>query len=249
MGNVKRVRPNISQGFRSNSSKPADRSGVFGKPPLLDGEDAAAYEHLLDRITTAVKPQDIFEEVWIHDVADLQWEVLRLRRLKVNLVNSTACRKLAFELGRWIELEIHEDDGCGEHLDDTGTEGNEASEADEAAAAERRRELADERALELAKQWARHEPEACETVDRILALGNVPIEGVMVMAFFENLDDIERIEHLIALAENRRNAVLHELEWHRRTLGPALRAAIEDCEPEALVPKTVERIRLNDKRG
>lgn len=33
-----------------------------------------------------VEPQDIIEWLWVKDVVDLSWEILRLRRLKIDLV-------------------------------------------------------------------------------------------------------------------------------------------------------------------
>jgi len=50
-------------------------------PPLIAGEDAAAYDDLLARIAGAVKPADILEDIWVHDVVDLVWDVVRLRRM------------------------------------------------------------------------------------------------------------------------------------------------------------------------
>jgi hypothetical protein len=42
----------------------------------------------------AVKPTDIFEEIWVHDIVDLVWEAFRLRRLKANLMTATAHKGL-----------------------------------------------------------------------------------------------------------------------------------------------------------
>jgi hypothetical protein len=59
---------------------------LLGPPPLIEGENAAAYGELLNRISAAVKPKDILEEIWVREVIDLVWEGLRLRRLKSNLL-------------------------------------------------------------------------------------------------------------------------------------------------------------------
>ena len=74
--------------------KGVSRLSLFGVRPLFAGEDAAAYDQLLARISAAVKPADVIEEIWIQDVADLSWEVLRLRRLKTDLMTSSAYRGL-----------------------------------------------------------------------------------------------------------------------------------------------------------
>ena len=58
----------------------------FGSPAVLDGEDAAGYEGLLARISDTLQPGDILEEIWVRDVGDLIWEILRLRRLKAQLM-------------------------------------------------------------------------------------------------------------------------------------------------------------------
>lgn len=65
---------------------------LFGPPALLDGEDSAAYDELLARVSGAVNPSDILEEIWVRDVVDLNWEILRLRRLKSQLLTANIHR-------------------------------------------------------------------------------------------------------------------------------------------------------------
>lgn len=60
---------------------------LLGPPPLIEGEDASAYEGLRRRIRHSVAPQDVIEELWVRDVIDLLWETLRLRRLKAKLMH------------------------------------------------------------------------------------------------------------------------------------------------------------------
>jgi hypothetical protein len=67
----------------------------FGPAPLTEGEDAAAYDELLLRISAAVRPHDIFEEIWVRDIVDLVWEAFRLRRLKAGLMTAGARFALA----------------------------------------------------------------------------------------------------------------------------------------------------------
>jgi hypothetical protein len=54
-------------------------------PPLVRGEDAATYDQLAARITAAVAPANVIEEIWVRDVVDLVWEAVRLRRLRAGL--------------------------------------------------------------------------------------------------------------------------------------------------------------------
>jgi len=68
---------------------------LLGPPPLLEGEDAGAYEALYNRILAAVEPKDALEEICVRDIMDLLWETLRLRRLKAALM--TAARHEGLE--------------------------------------------------------------------------------------------------------------------------------------------------------
>ena len=82
---------------KPSCSSPAGSSiaDLLGPPPVLLGEDAAKFAKILTRITASVKPTDAIEEIWARDVADLTWEVLRLRRLKVGLLLACAHAGLA----------------------------------------------------------------------------------------------------------------------------------------------------------
>jgi len=64
----------------------ADASAVPLPPPsLANGDDAGTYAQIAARIRAAVAPANILEEIWARDVADLTWDVVRLRRLKAGL--------------------------------------------------------------------------------------------------------------------------------------------------------------------
>lgn len=68
--------------MRKKSRSKALSLSMFGPPPLLEGEDAAAYDELLARVSAAANPSDVIHEIWVRDVVDLTWEILRWRRLK-----------------------------------------------------------------------------------------------------------------------------------------------------------------------
>ena len=78
----------------------ADPSAVPLPPPsLASGEDAAGYAQLAGRIRAAVAPANILEEIFARDVADLTWDVVRLRRLKAGLYTVGAGDGMAEILG------------------------------------------------------------------------------------------------------------------------------------------------------
>lgn len=58
--------------------------------PLATGEDPATYDDLLARVVAAVKPGGVIEDLWVRDVTDDAWEVLRLRRYKAGYLAASA---------------------------------------------------------------------------------------------------------------------------------------------------------------
>lgn len=169
----------------------AGRLALFGPPPLLEGEDTAAYDELLLQISGTVKPADILEEIWVRDVVDLVWEAFRLRRLKANLITAVA----------------HE--GVKRILTPL---------------------LGGSRAYDLAEAWARRERGAIKQVDELLASAGLTMDAVMAQTLSLKLDDIDRIDRMIATAEGRRNAILREVDRHRTTWGQNVRRAVQQIE-------------------
>lgn len=55
---------------------------LLGPPALLFGENAYDFDRLLVEIRDALAPEDAIEDIWVRDIADLQWELLRLRRFR-----------------------------------------------------------------------------------------------------------------------------------------------------------------------
>jgi hypothetical protein len=187
----------------------AQRLALFGPPPLIEGEDAAAYDQLLVRICAAVRSIDIIDEIFIADVVHSEWEVLRWRRLKSSLIQARGRRVLQNFLEPirkdWIQ--------------------------DEAFPASRLDMIREDQATkELVQAYARREPHAVTLVHRLLTDAGASMDDLMAEALAEKLDDIERIDRLTSIAESRRNASLHEIERRRAVLGETLRRSVQEIE-------------------
>jgi len=74
-------------------------------PSLVDGDDAPTYARLAARIRAAVAPTNVIEEILARDVADLTWDVVRLRRLKAGMFRVGASDGMA-EVMRGLEAPI-----------------------------------------------------------------------------------------------------------------------------------------------
>jgi hypothetical protein len=179
---------------------------LFGPPPLIEGEDTAAYNELLTQISTAVKPADILEDIWVRDIVDLVWEVFRLRRRKANLMKASAVLGLAQVL----------EPSMG------------SSDADD-----------------LARDWAKRKERAIKRVDDSLASIGLSMDAVMAQTLSLKLDDIERIDRMIATAEVRRNVILREIDRHQEMLGQNMRRTVQHVEDGQLrvIENTAEKRR------
>jgi hypothetical protein len=82
----------VTPAMRRRLEEEADLQSLLGPPPLLEGEDAIAYNALKIRILAAVKPEDAIEEMWVRDILDLLWETARLRRFKTKFMRVAAHR-------------------------------------------------------------------------------------------------------------------------------------------------------------
>jgi len=245
------------------------RLALFGPPPLIEGEDAAVYDQLLARIFAAVKPVDVIDEMFTADVVSLEWEVLRLHRLKWSLIRARGLEFLQDFLAKHLDYDLYSErfvDDLAEILQDDLPE-DQAKEAqmlaykcarNEADAVDKVNEILagkrlrldpildhakDHKVKELAQEYARREPGAVTLVHELLAGAGLSMDRFMANALVLKLDDIERIDRLITTAASRRDASLREIERRRAFLGETLRRSvqeIEDGEFEVIEPTPAE---------
>jgi hypothetical protein len=65
---------------------PADLKWLFDQRPVVKTEDQSAYDALVTRMIAETAPEDTMEWIWIKDLADLTWELIRYRRAKTHLM-------------------------------------------------------------------------------------------------------------------------------------------------------------------
>ena len=61
---------------------------LLPKSPLLITESADEFDALRDAFEQEIEPRGIIEQMYVHDICSLVWEILRLRRCKVVIINS-----------------------------------------------------------------------------------------------------------------------------------------------------------------
>jgi len=229
------------------------RLALFGTPLLIEGEDAATYDELLAHMLAAVKPVDVIDEMLVVDVAALQWEILRWRRLKASLIQAHVVKALkhflfdeldydeysdlfADHLTEILELRLPEDQAqalahaCARNERDAIAKANGILKSTHQYTNQFLNSARNQKAAELAREYARHESDAVTLVNELLAHAGITLDTLLADALTENLDDIERIDHLTAVAEGRRNAALREIDRRRVVLAELLRRSVQELE-------------------
>ena len=195
---------------------------VLGPAPILEGEDGNAYDELLERVSSDVKPKGIVEEILVQDVVNLTWEILRWRRLKTARLSSSVLKLLSQFVGRRMRRKSKD-----AKISLLVPEFMPTSP----------------RADKLANKWAAGDPDAVDRVGKLMEAANVTIDLVSADALIDSLDIIERIDHMTTLAEGRRSSILREIDRHRAALAESLRATLKDVEEaefEIVEPATAD---------
>jgi len=196
------------------------RLSLFGPPLLIEGEDAATYDELLAHMLAAVKPVDVIDEMLIVDVASLEWEILRWRRLKSSLIRARGLELLEEFFSEKLDYNLYlEDfaDDLAEILQDNLPE-DQAKDArtlarksahNETDAVDKVNEVLGgikldmdkvlddvraRKAKEVVQEYARREPDAVTLVNKLLTKAGLSMDSFMADALTEKLDYIERID-------------------------------------------------------
>ena len=105
--------------------------------------------------------------------------------------------------------------------------------------------LSHETAKEIVVGWAR-DGRSTKQIKTLLEQSGVTMEHVMAETLAERIEDIERIDRMIASAELRRSAMLREVDRHRAGLASRLRLAsdeVVEAEFEEVAPRQAGRAR------
>jgi hypothetical protein len=100
----------ISEVRVSKALKAVTVHSLFGPRPVVEGEDAAAYDELFGRVCAAVKPADVIDEILVADLVALEWEVLRWRRLKSSLIQVSALKALKGFLEKQLGYDLYREE-------------------------------------------------------------------------------------------------------------------------------------------
>jgi hypothetical protein len=66
---------------------------LFGKPPLMKGEDIGRYNRLLAAIEHQIKPKTVFQKMLAHELTDKFWEQQRSKDSAAALAETLILRR------------------------------------------------------------------------------------------------------------------------------------------------------------
>jgi len=149
-------------------------------------------------VFSAVNPTDFIEEIWIHDIVDVTWNLFRLRRIQAAFLtakvsadaNDQACA-LAEAQPELMEGTEEEKEEMKKLLDSDSELSWETRVAQYPRANEK-----------FQKFWASAE----STLDK---------DAIQAKIMIDELDTIEQFEHFITIAQQRFDAVIREMDRHR----------------------------------
>jgi hypothetical protein len=86
---IERVRRSaLKNGIMSEKIPRRNELALIPKLPLLITESADEFDALRCALEREIKPQGIIERIYVNDIISIVWEILRLRRCKVNMINA-----------------------------------------------------------------------------------------------------------------------------------------------------------------
>jgi len=254
----KRLGPVTVANAANSAQQTADRVARFIPPQVLEGESAADFKDLLARICAAVTPKDVIEEMFVANLASLQWELLRWRRLAWSWMRTRQHEALR----RFLVTQL-DDDLCAKHvaqhlaefLQNKLPEGQaellaEKYVRNEAIAIDKVNEILVRsrldvdailnparraKAEELVQEYVRRERRAVRLIDELLTRAGVNIDALTADALKGDelatpFDFIEQIERLATVAESRRSDCLSQIEQRRAVFGATLRRSVQEIE-------------------
>jgi hypothetical protein len=169
-------------------------NGSEFSPALLRTESKEAFEKLLGELNREVQPTTFTKRMYTKDVADLTWEIMRLRRSKAGIINNA----IRGALEKFLQRFLLPPGGIFLHMIEKHLS-----------------------AYNLAYDWF-YSQEAKDRVSGLLEEAGFDMGAVEAEAVRRVLPDIEKLDRLIVSAEARRDKYLRSLAQSEESLATKL---------------------------
>ena len=192
---------------KSCSSIPESFVSIMGDPPIIQGEDNATYMLLLEKLGGATAARNIIDWMMVKDVADLTWQVIRIRRWISAILDNGRREGLAAGIDQLINWRP------GSVLDQTAVK------------------YAMDHYVDKNEDANGHDGAA--RLDRLLDRFGLDADNIAAAnSFSRNFPILEKAEELLRRLEDRRDRTLREIERRKPSCGAALRSASDGAIAE-----------------
>ena len=172
-------------------------SPVLPESSLLSTESRDEFMRMSGALNEEIRPRGIIEQIFVRDIAEIHWEILRLRRCKVAIIDTELRPALANLLDRLSRQPG--DPQQGNWLRSISIE-----------------------AENLAKRWFTDE-KAKKQVSALLYQFHLDESAIEAEAIRKSAADLEKIDRMLASLESRRNRALGHIAEYREVFGRRLR--------------------------
>jgi hypothetical protein len=175
-------------------------ASLLGPPVLLAGESCETRQTLANSLREAIRPRDALEEIYLDDLIEAQWDKLRWRRAKIDLLRSSAKKGVQALIAPLVEEDPYSLQGLYKEVQD------------------------------LVKKWSRRDPATLQQVEKMLQKAGHDDGAIMAQTLLVLIDKVEAIDKLISRAEARYNAAIRDINDYRVTLRQRQHEAITDAD-------------------
>jgi hypothetical protein len=177
--------------------------------PVLITESVDEFVALRTALYDEIKPNGAIEQGFVEDLAAVMWEIMRLLRIKAEILNGAFCKAM-IKILEQVWSEDFED------------------------YPERDRAIGD-----LAWQWLGNDSDAKAKVSELLGQHQLDETAIEAEAFRMRAEDLEKLDYMLSRAELRREKLLIGIAAYRDTLGKRLRQVSDQMLDQESVPQLV----------
>jgi hypothetical protein len=192
----------------SSKSKNAAARLRAGAPVLIT-ESVDAFVALRQQLYNEIRPDGIIEQGWVDDLAAVMWEIMRLLRIKAEILNGAFYEAL-IKILKQVWNEDFEDYFAR-----------------------------DDAIEDLAWQWLGNDSDAKAKVSEMLGQHLLDETSIEAETFRMRAGDLERLDYMLSRAELRREKLLTGIAAFRQGLGKLVRQVsdqlLEQVEPGQVV--------------
>jgi hypothetical protein len=191
--------------------------GLHSVAPLLSAESQDQFASLCGELEQEIQPKGVIERTYVHDIATLIWEILRLRRYKTVIINNSRLAALQGILEQLLGRRDYDDQLYDKHLD----------------------------AEDLARSWFDNK-KAQARVAKLLRKFQMDEAAIEAEAFRLCAENLERLERMLTALEFRRDKALRLIPEYRQILSKQLRQAADRILDNDDVPRLVAAAKRSD---